>query len=160
MFAIILTLIAVLFTFGQLAYKREWNRYRFIEVLLGYLLLFNMGLMSLLAAYGHIFMGPEIAKQIGWQPGSPFQFEIGIANLSYGVLGLLAYWFRGQFWNAAIIGWNVLLLGCFIGHLHDYYINHNTAPYNIGPYIWYFDLILPLTMLAMLAYLRLTQKYE
>lgn len=149
-----LFILAIIFTLGQIAYKKEWHPNTVAETFLGYLLFFTMGIMSLFAAYGHVFMGPEIAKLIGWQPGSPFQFEIGMANLSYGVLGVLSLWIRGRFWDASIIGWSILLLGCFIGHIINYYTYDNSAPLNVGPYIWFYDLILPLLMLSLLCFIR------
>ena len=108
MLAIFFFIIAFAFCLGTLAYRRDWHCPGAAEVLLGFVLLFNMGITSLLAAYAHLFMGPLIAEQIGWLPGSPFQFEIGMANLSYGILGVLAFWFRGRFWDAAIIGWRTV----------------------------------------------------
>jgi hypothetical protein len=154
MLSIFLFLLALIFTATHLIYKKGWVVDRSIETFLGYILLFNMGFMGVLAAYAHIFMGPETAKQIGWQPGSPFQFEIGMANLSYGVLGILSYWIRGRFWTASIIGWAIFLLGCFVGHLIDYYKYHNTAPLNIGVFIWFNDLFLPLLTLTLFFILR------
>ena len=146
--------IALFFSLGHLFYKKEWHAHRSLEVFISYILFFNMGIMGFLAAYAHVFMGPAIAEQIGWQPGSPFQFEIGMANLSYGVLGVLAYWIRGRFWEAAVIGWSLLLLGCFVGHLREFYIHHDTAPLNIGLFIWFNDLFLPLLLLAALFFFR------
>lgn len=158
MFTFGLFVIAIVFTIAHLVYKKNWSCPHRVEVFLGYLLLFSMGIMSLLAAYAHVFMGPETAKMIGWESGSPFQFEMGMANLSYGVLGVLAFWIRGRFWDASIIGWSILLLGCFVGHVMNYYAYHNMALYNIGPAIWFYDLFLPLMMLAMLCYLRVIKK--
>ena len=147
-------MLAVIFTLVELSYKKKWHYPNTLETFLSYILLFSMGLMGILAAYVHVFMGPEIAKSIGWAPGSPFQFEIGMANLSYGVLGILAYWIRGRFWEAVIIGWSVLLLGCFVGHVLDYVMHGNDAPYNIGLFIWFNDLFMPLLVLALLYALR------
>lgn len=158
MVSIILFICAILFTIGHLTYKKEWHHPKAVETFLSYILLFNMGIMGLLGAYAHVFMGPETAKSIGWEPGSPFQFEIGMANLAFGVLGILSYWFRGSFWDAAIIGWSVLFFGCFVGHVINYYTEHNTAPYNIGPYIWFYDLLLPILVLALLYWLRSSQR--
>lgn len=154
MFPVFLFCLAILFTIVHATYKKVWTGPKFVEVFLGYIIFFSMGIMSLFAAYGHVFMGPEIAKLIGWQPGSPFQFEIGMANLSYGVLGVLALWVKGRFWDAAVIGWSVLLLGCFLGHVINYYADNNAAPLNIGPYIWFYDLFLPILLLGMLIYVR------
>lgn len=155
MLVVALFIIAFVCTLINLAWRRNWHCPMAAETFLGYVLLFNMGIMSLLAAYAHVFMGPEIAAKIGWAPGSPFQFEIGMANLSYGVLGVLAFWIRGRFWDASIIGWSILLLGCFVGHVIDYFANGNTAPLNIGAFIWFNDLLIPIFMLVTLYYIRL-----
>ncbi len=147
MLSIFLFIIAILFTFVHLAYKKNRSK---LEVFLSYLLFFNMGVMGLLAAYAHLFRGPEIAHLIGWPAGNPFQFEIGMANLSYGVLGILAYWMRGRFWEAAIIGWSLFLLGCFVEHFMEFTLHNNAAPLNIGIFVWFNDLILPVLALAVL----------
>lgn len=158
MVSIFLFLFAIIFTICHLFYKKGWYPRKIIETLLSYILLFNMGIMGLLGAYAHVFMGAETAKSIGWEPGSPFQFEIGMANLAFGVLGILCFWFRDSFWEASIIGWSVLFFGCFVGHVINYYAEDNAAPYNIGPYIWFYDLILPIFVLLLLYKLRNYQK--
>ena len=142
--------VALVCTLIHLMLKWDWHWAKISEVFLSYILLFNVGVMGFLAAFAHIFMGPETAKLIGWEPGSPFQFEMGMANLSYGVLGVLAYFIRGNFWIAVIVGWSVLLLGCFVGHLMDYILHGNNAPYNIGVYVWFNDLILPFLTFGLL----------
>lgn len=157
MVSVLLFICAVTFTICHLSYKKEWLYPKSVETFLSYILFFNMGIMGLLGAYAHVFMGPETARSIGWEPGSPFQFEVGMANLAFGVLGILCYWFRNQFWDASIIGWGVLFLGCFVGHVINYYTENNTAPYNIGPYIWFYDLILPILVFALLCSLRLAK---
>lgn len=154
MISIFLFICAIVFTICHLAYKKTWHSPEFEETFLSYILFLNMGIMGLLAAYAHVFMGSETAKSIGWEAGSPFQFEIGMANLAFGVLGILSYWFRGSFWDASIIGWCVLFFGCFVGHVINYYTENNTAPYNIGPYIWFYDLFLPILVLILLYRLR------
>lgn len=158
MLSVFLLVIAVFCTATTLIYKNEWDFPKFVEVILSYILFFNLGLMALLAAYFHVFLGAETARNIGWEPGSPFQFEMGMANLAFGVLGVMAFWQRGNFWDATIIGWNILFLGCFVGHVMDFYVRDNTAPWNFGFFIWFNDLILPLLALACLIYLRQTRK--
>ena len=158
MVSFILFILAIIFTIGHLTYKRKWHSTKSVEILLSYILFFNMGIMGLLGAFAHVFMGPETAASIGWESGSPFQFEVGMANLAFGVLGILSYWFRGSFWDASIIGWSVLFLGCFVGHVIDYYVDNNMAPYNIGPYIWFYDLLLPILVLTLLYRLRFSSK--
>lgn len=149
MLPLVLLGLTLVFTFIHLAWKRDWHKSKMVEVLLSYLLLFNLGIMGLLAAYAHLFMGAEIAQQIGWEPGSPFQFEVGMANLAFGALGVLSFWIRGNFWGATILGWSIFVLGCFLGHIMDFIIRGNNAPYNIGPFIWFYDLILPFLLLGL-----------
>jgi hypothetical protein len=35
---------------------------------------------------------------IGWPPGNPFQFEVGVHDGAWGVLGFLCIWIGGLFW--------------------------------------------------------------
>lgn len=158
MLSILLFILSCTLTVTHLTYKKGWYFPKSVETFLAYILFFDMGMMGLLAAYAHVFMGPETAESIGWEPGSPFQFEIGMANLAFGVLGILCYWQRGRFWDAAIIGWCVLFFGCFIGHVINYFTYNNMAPYNFGPYIWFYDLFLPLLVLILWINLRFNKK--
>ncbi|MFA6916137.1 MAG: DUF6790 family protein [Parachlamydiales bacterium] len=155
---VILFILAVAFTICRLTLKKEWYSPKSEETFLSYLLFFNVGLMGVLGAYAHVFLADEIARSIGWAPGSPFQFEMAMANLAFGVLGILSYWIRGRFWDATIIGWSVLFVGCFVGHVMEYYTKNNTAPYNIGPYIWFYDLILPILVIALLYRIRFAKR--
>lgn len=154
MISVFLFLIAVVATLAHLYFKKQWNLPKASEVFLSYVLLFMIGVMGLLTAYALIFMGPKVARQIGWQPGSPFESEMAMANLSYGVLGILSYWIRGRFWDATIIGWSVFLIGCFSVHLNDYLTYGNNAPLNIGVSLWFYDLFSPMVALPTLIYLR------
>ena len=93
---------------------------RVVEVILLYLFIFYVGVGGIIGALAHVFWGPETARGIGWQPGSPFQFEIGMANLAFGVLGILCIWQRGKFWTATGIGFAVLPPGlCLWACLRD-----------------------------------------
>lgn len=150
MIVLFLFALALIFATVQLSKNREWGTAVVTERYLSYFLLFSIGCGSLLGAVGHLFMGPEIAAQIGWPAGSPFQFEIGMANLAFAVLGILSFWIRGHFWTATIIGWAVFVLGCFAGHLIDYVQTGNISPYNMGLFIWLYDLVLPILFLGLL----------
>jgi len=125
--------------------KGSLARGKFLELLLAYLFFTWVGCNALLAFFGHIFEGPMIAEKIGWPPGSPFQLEIGFANLSYGILGVLAFWIRGKFWLAVLVGYTVLLWGAAGVHIWDLQVHHNTSPYNAGIML-YLDLFIPLVL--------------
>lgn len=130
--------------------KQPRTKARTVELLLMYLLVINIGLGCLLAWYGHTFMADEIARKIGWQPGSPFQFEVAVADLSWGVCGVLCIWLRQGFWTATGIGSAVFLLGCAYGHIRDMVKHGNEAIYNAGPVLWIGDLTVPLAILVLL----------
>jgi len=123
---------------------------RIVELLLLYFLTVNIGLGGILAWYGHTFMADEIARKIGWQPGSPFQFEVAVADLSWGICGLLCIWIRKAFWTATGIGSAVFFLGCAVGHIREILQEGNMAVYNAGPVLWIGDVGIPLAILALL----------
>lgn len=113
-----------------------------------YIVLMNVGIMGLLAFYAHTFLAAPTAEKIGWAPGSPFQFEVAMANLSYGVLGVLAFFIRKSFLTATVIGYSVLLIGALVGHIIQYHYG-DTAPYNIGVFVWFNDLFIPILLLVL-----------
>lgn len=159
MLPILLLILAAIFSAVQIYRQEAWKEKRIAEILLKYLLLFSVGIMGLLAFYAHIFMADETARQIGWPTGSPFQFEMGITNLSYGVLGVLCLFFRRLFWLATGLGYSILLLGCMVGHLIQYG-KGDTAPLNIGVSIWVMDLVVPILLLSLLACLVYRKPYD
>ncbi|KIC76695.1 hypothetical protein DB41_EY00060 [Neochlamydia sp. TUME1] len=124
------------------------------EILLSYLLFFNIGIMGLIAFSGHIFKSDQIAALIGWPPGSPFQLEVGVADLAFGVLGILSLYFRGLFWVATVVSSSIFLMGNFCIHM-DSYLDHNKAPYNSGILVWFGNLVIPICLLMLLrSYLK------
>jgi hypothetical protein len=130
--------------------KQPRTKSHVVELLLVYLLAVNIGLGGILAWYGHTFMADEIARKIGWQPGSPFQFEVALADLSWGVCGVLCIWFRQGFWTATGIGSSVFFLGCAFGHIRQIIQEGNMAVYNAGPVLCIGDLGIPITILILL----------
>jgi hypothetical protein len=139
--------------------KRPVSAGRITELLLLYLLVFFVGVGGLMGFLGHTFKAQEIALKIGWQP-SPFQFEVAVADLAFGVLGIICIWQRRGFRTATGIGYATFLLGCAYGHFRDMTLHRNFAPYNVGPVLWFNDLAVPMVMLLLLLvrrHLALTQ---
>lgn len=147
MFYIILGLTVVAFLI-HLALSKK-SRSKILETLLLYILVFCVGFTGILAFMGHIYNSDEIAKSIGWGIGSPFQLEVGMANLAFGILGILCIWFRGKFWLATAIGWSVFLFGAAWVHFHDIAINQNYAAGNSGIQLYLGDIALPLLILIL-----------
>ena len=89
------------------------------------------GAQSVAAGLGHILPGhEEIADQIGFAQ-SPFQWEVGFADIAVGVILILAAWKRGDYIVPALVAFAVLYIGDAIGHIIQWVEHDNTEPYNI-----------------------------
>jgi uncharacterized protein DUF6790 len=141
--------IALLAIIIHISLMKQRSTKKIIEVVLLYLLVIGVGAGALFAGLMHVFDGPATAKMIGWAPGSPFQYEVGVADLAFGLICVLCLFFRGSFWLAAIIANSVFLLGAMAGHVRSMIASGNLAAYNIGPNIIISDLILPLVLIGL-----------
>jgi Na+/melibiose symporter-like transporter len=119
-----------------------------IDRLLRYLFLFPLGVQGLWAFVGHVFFAEQSAASIGWA-ASPFQYEVGVANLGLGLASIYAA-FRGFEARLAVaIAAACFLIGAGIGHIRDIVAHGNLAPGNAGP-IMVTDFLTPIAVLALL----------
>lgn len=130
---------------------------RVVDQLLRYILAFPVGLMGLWAFMGHVFFAEQAAASIGWAP-SPFQFEVGMANLGIGLAGLIGAFFGSPGFRAAV---GVVMLGFLggagVGHVVQIEQAGNLAAGNAGP-ILYTDFLTPLAVLGLLLVQRLFRR--
>ena len=89
---------------------------------------------------------------IGWST-SPYEYEVGMADLTVGVLGVLCLKFRADFWLATAIANAVWLLGDAVGHVRQMTLNNNHASNNSGIFL-VTEFIMPLVILALTLYHR------
>ena len=61
------------------------------ERFLAWILLLPIGVTGLWAGLTHVFFPTVAAAHIGWQT-SPFQFEVGMADLAVGITACLSFW--------------------------------------------------------------------
>ncbi len=128
---------------------------RIVEVSLLYLLSVQWGFGAALTAVPHIVVPDQIASYIGWEPGSPFQVELGFASLGTAILGILCIWLRGWFWVAPAVSGSVSLLGAAYVHIRDIIEQGNYAPGNAGP-VLFFDIFIPaLVLILLVAHIRM-----
>jgi hypothetical protein len=118
------------------------------KTFLSWLLLLPIGLGGLWAAFFHLNYPVLAAKFIGWQD-SPFQFEVGMADLAFGVAGCIAFRASYGFRAATVLVNAIFLLGDAAGHAHQMMVAGNFASGNAGP-VFYLDIILPVTTTALL----------
>jgi FtsH-binding integral membrane protein len=125
-----------------------------VESFILWFLVIVVGLGSLYAFMGHAFAADDVARSIGWPPGSPFQFEVALHDLAVGLLGVLSFWLRGDFWSATVIAFAVFGLGAAYGHIRDMRRHRNFAPGNVGPVLYINDIVLPLLLVVLLIVYR------
>lgn len=90
---------------------------RTLDLYLLYTLVVGVGIGGLFGAMGHLMTPDKVAEQLGWATGSPFQTEVGLFDLAFGVLGICCIWFRAQWWYAVTVGWTVFAVSAGINHL-------------------------------------------
>jgi hypothetical protein len=148
------TLIAIVSASVHLALspKRRSSGAAIAGTYLMYLLFFYVGLMGVLTAYAHVFRPVETSASIGWST-SPYEYEVGMADLTVGVLGILCLKFRGNFWLATAIANTVWLWGDAVGHVRQMTINNDHAPNNSGIFL-IAEFIVPLVILSLTLYHR------
>jgi hypothetical protein len=100
-----------------------------------------IGAQAVGAGISHMFWGPPIAASIGWAP-SPFQWEVGGANLGIGIAGVWAGSFGREYWIAVIIAALVFLWVAGVGHIREIVTKRNFAVSNAGP-IMFTDFLVP-----------------
>jgi Family of unknown function (DUF6790) len=119
-----------------------------IDRLLRYLLVFPLGLLGLWAFVGHVFFPAQSAAAIGWAD-SPFQFEVGVANLGIGLASLYAAFKGFEARLAASLAGAAFLMGAGIIHVTDIVTVGDLAPGNAGP-ILVTDFLTPIATLVLL----------
>jgi hypothetical protein len=71
---------------------------------------------------------PHVAARfIGWQV-SPFQFEMGVTDIAFGVTAIIAFWRSLTFKAATVTFISLLYAGLAIGHLRQIVETANLAP--------------------------------
>ncbi len=126
-FSILPALLAALHVrLDSRAKDRLWK----VEVYLIYLFMVGVGGSGLSGFFGHVFTPDAVAESIGWPTGSPFQQEMGFANLALGVLGFIAAARRDGFREATVIAVTIVGIGATVVHAIDIVEEGNLAPGN------------------------------
>jgi uncharacterized membrane protein len=154
MFQVVFVLLAIVAASIHLAVSpaNRSSKAAIARTFLLYLLFLYVGLMGLLTAYAHVFRPIETSASIGWST-SPYEYKVGMADLTVGVLGILCLSIRGNFWLATAIANAVWLLGDAVGHIRQITLNNNHAANNSGLFL-IAEIITPLVILFLALYER------
>jgi hypothetical protein len=139
--------------------KQPRTKGRVAEVFLLWILVITVGVTSVFAFIGHTVFADTTAASIGWPAGNPFQSEVAVANLTMGILGILCYWIRGNFWIATAIGLSVWWLRDAVVHIRSIVVEANYAPDNAGV-TFYLDILVPVMLIALLVYYLYAKRHE
>ncbi|MCZ0914258.1 hypothetical protein O0V02_17840 [Gordonia amicalis] len=112
--------------------------------------LWMIGVQGWMTGCGHMFFGEPIAESIGWPSKTPWQWEVGLASLATGVLGVIASGFGDEFTLATIIAFSVFYLGAAVGHVREMVTHRNFKAGNAGP-IFFFDVLVPVYLIVLYA---------
>ena len=139
--------------------KQPRTKERVAQTFLLWLLVVCVGIASVLTFIADAFFADQMAASLGWPAGNPFQSLVAVANLSIGVLGILSYWKRGNFWVATVIAFAVWWLGAAVVHIRDMLVSGNHAPNNTGVTV-YMDILVPVILVALLIYYERVRRHE
>jgi hypothetical protein len=151
MYTVILFAAALVAATVIVIVKRPLSKNEIAVIYLKQMIFFCIGLGSLYAFTGHAFVPAKVAAEIGWPAGSPFQFEVAIANLSFGLLGILCMWIKGSFRAAAVTGYCIFLWGDAYGHFIQMQ-KGDTSPYNSGMFLYAGDIFIPLVIFILMLF--------
>lgn len=90
----------------------------YAERYLSWLLLLSIGVASLWAGLYHTLWPQTAAAFIGWQ-SSPFQFEMGMADIALGVVAMVSFWRSHEFKLAVVLWVAIEFAGLVYGHFHQ-----------------------------------------
>lgn len=150
-------IVAILYLLISKITNKALNNRGIVEIFLMSFLVISVGIGGIWAFIGHAFLSAQVAASIGWAAGSRFQLEVAFANLSIGLLGILCYWIRGNFWTATVISSSIFLLGAAYIHIINIFQFANYAPGNAGP-VLYMDIIGPVILIVLLIVYKSIEK--
>ncbi|MGD2049775.1 MAG: hypothetical protein PVH03_09775 [Chloroflexota bacterium] len=146
----IFTFLPLLLAAGVILFDASVSsRERRLEVLLIFIFSIGVAGSGIGGFFGHFFLSDIVAESVGWPTGSPFQLEMGFANLAIGVLGVIAASRRDGFREATVIAVTVLGVGATIVHLMDIVETGNLAPGNTLQNVG--NLVKPALLIVILA---------
>lgn len=151
-FSFAMVVLAVFFMIiNRLVTKGRVSKY---EIIYRWLALFCLGFTGIYTFFMHAYFPVLAAAAVGWSD-SPFQFEVAVADLSFGVLGLLSFRASIGFRLATVLGSTIWLWGDAVGHIYQITKFNNYATGNSGTWFW-MDIIVPLILVICVTKLKHT----
>ncbi|MDQ2992986.1 MAG: hypothetical protein M3R30_09245 [Candidatus Eremiobacteraeota bacterium] len=159
--AVWLFLVAVIVTIVKLRRARFARRVVTASyVLWGEVLFYTLGIGFVYIGVMHAYFGNLVAPTIGWAQ-SPFEYELGWAEIGLGIVALLSLWRGFEMRLAATLIFAIFSFAAAAQHISQMLRVHNYAPGNAGLILWWGDIALPIVLLVLAGLSREAQeRYE
>ena len=151
-FGLAMLLLAVLITLIDWPIQKARRHASFYEIFFRWTVLLPLGFTAIYAFIMHAFFPDLAATTIGWQ-NSPFQFEVAMANLGFGVIAILSFNASYGFRLATVIGNTFWLWGDAVGHVYQIVEHQNFSIGNAGSWFW-MDILVPLILIFLISKLQ------
>lgn len=152
-FSFVMLLIALVFVlFHKLCFRHVPES----EIVYRWVAFFVLGLTGIFTFVMHAYFPEFTARSIGWV-STPFQFEVAVADLALGILGILSFNASFGFRLATVIAATIMLWGDAIGHISQMILNTDFAMGNAGSWFW-MDVALPFILLICILKMYREQK--
>lgn len=124
----------------------HWARKRKAEMVFLYYLFFGIGIQGFITGIAQATR-PELVASFTQWTSSPFLVELGLANISYGILGCLGLW-MGKGWKlATMVGYGLFLFMTGMRHVVEIaQIGVNAG--NMGGFL-FVDFLMAFTLLGL-----------
>jgi len=147
-FSLVMLILALVVSF----FYAIFSSLRITENIFRWVAFFALGFTGIYTFILHAFFPAISAANIGWVP-SPFQYEVAVADLTIGILGICCFKASTGFRTATTLAAIIWLWGDAIGHIQQMIIRQNFTLGNAGSWFW-IDIIVPLILLIMLLSLK------
>jgi hypothetical protein len=145
----------LLFVAAMLLIILQWSTNHTIstvEIYYRWISLLPLGVSEIYAFIMHTFFPSLAASTIGWA-ASPFQYEVGMANLGFGVIAILSFKASYGFRFATVVATTCWLWGNALGHIYQMITHHNFRPGNAGSWFW-MDIVIPIILLICISRMK------
>ena len=129
--SVLSNLPAILFVVALVIATLRRDRCPAARRFLDWQLLLPVGVGGLWAGLFHVFAPQIAAESIGWAV-SPFQFEIGVADIAIGLVAIASFWCSLSFQSAVVAYIVLFFAGVAIGHVRQAVEAHDFAADNFG----------------------------
>lgn len=105
-----------------------------VEYILLYYIFIGIGVQGIASGISQTFYSSSVTQYVNW-PFSPFILELGLANISYGILGILSPWMNRGWQNATAFGYALFLFFTGMRHVIEI-LETSVNAGNSGPFMY------------------------